>query len=142
MTTERERFISALVGKPWKANAKGPDEFDCWHLAQFIHRNLYQNVLPDVEVPPHVGWKWMIMQFTTHPEIQNWVERLQGQIVKAKDGSIVLMGHNKSPAHCGVWLAHERKIIHCSQDFGVIKQTVAELKACGWSRLKFYEQHA
>lgn len=137
----RMQFIRELIGKPWEANAKGPDKFDCWHLAVHIQYQLFGRLAPEVAVPENPKWPWMIEQFTKHPELQNWVETLQplNGLIKANDGAIVLMARHNQPAHCGVWLGPERGVIHCDERDGVLFQDVITLRATGWAKLRFFE---
>lgn len=138
---QKYNFVSSLVGIPYKKNAKGPNEFDCWHLAVYVQHHLYDRVAPEVEVPPSANWTWMITQFTTHPELGNWVEVLQpvSGLLMAKDGAIVLMARNKQPAHCGVFIKPWNCVLHADERDGVVFQDVPTLKANSWSRLRFYE---
>lgn len=137
----RAKFLESLIGRPYEKNARGPDAFDCWHLAVYIQYHMFGVRAPNVDVPKDANWRWMIDQFTSHPELGNWVECLQPHqgLVQAMDGAIVLMARNSNPAHCGVWLYPEGAIIHCDDPGGVMFQTVSELKANGWTRLKFFE---
>lgn len=137
----RELFISELIGKPWQANAKGPNAFDCWHLAVYVERYLFGRIAPEVVVPEHPTWPWMISQFKSHPELANWVELLQpatGQLM-VSDGAIVLMARNTQPAHCGVYLSKEGGVLHCDERDGVVFQDVLSLKCNSWAKLRFYE---
>ena len=129
------------MGKPWRANARGPEEFDCWHLAAYIEQKLFRRALPDIEIPSEPTWKWMIDQFSSHVERRNWEENkyAPNQLITANDGAIVLMARNRNPAHCGIWLQQEQRIIHCSQDFGVVCDDIMTLRANGWAKLRFYE---
>jgi hypothetical protein len=134
-------FLVELIGRPYKKNAKGPEEFDCWHLAVHIQKNMFGRSAPEVEIPEKANWHWMIEQFTTHAELGNWVEILQPSngIITASNGAIVLMARNKQPAHCGVYLERYRSIIHADEVDGVICQDIPTLKANSWARLRFYE---
>ena|ERR1700754_3075718 len=138
----RSEFIKSLIGLPYEKNAKGPNSFDCWHLATYVQYHLFGRRAPDVNVPDGAGWAWMISQFTTHPELGNWVEVLQpaNGIVQADDGAMVLMARNKQPAHCGVWLQREQRILHADEQCkAVLLQGVNVIRSCDWSRLRFYE---
>lgn len=137
----KDNFVKSLIGLPYKKNAKGPDEFDCWHLAVYVEKHLFARVAPHVEVPSKADWHWMISQFTSHPELGNWVEILQpaNGLISASDGAVVLMARHKQPAHCGVYFAKERKILHADEVDGVVFQDIPTLKAQSWTRLRFYE---
>ncbi len=141
LRTERLLFLTGLIGRPWRANAKGPDAYDCWHLACYVEYMLFDRYSPTVEVPDNPTWPWMVEQFKSHPELKNWKELKQplNGLLNAADGSIVLMARNKQPAHCGVYLEEERAVIHCDQRDGVCLQDILTLKGSSWSKLRFYE---
>lgn len=138
----RTEFLSSLIGIPFEKNAKGPNSFDCWHLAVYVQYHLFGRIAPQIDVPENAGWPWMIEQFTTHHELSNWVEVLQpaNGLITANDGAMVLMARNRQPAHCGVYLKKERKVIHADEESeAVVMQTVSMLKSLAWNRLRFYE---
>jgi cell wall-associated NlpC family hydrolase len=137
----RADFLSRLIGCKYEKNAKGPEKFDCWHLTVHIQRALFNRAVPLVEVPENANWHWMIEQFKSHSELENWVELLQpaNGLVNASDGAVVLMARTKQPAHCGVYLQKEQGIIHADELDGVIFQDVATLKMNSWNRLRYYE---
>lgn len=137
----RTEFLTDIIGKPWRANAKGPDAFDCWHLAIYVQFYLFGRRAPAIEVPPEPTWPWMISQFKTHPELTRWVEVLQPSngLVKASDGAMVLMARNTQPAHIGVWLSKERGVIHADMRDGVCLQDLLTLRGCSWAKLRFFE---
>jgi hypothetical protein len=76
-----------------------------------------------------------------HPERAAWREVPDGPggLVAAADGALVLMAHLRFPAHIGVWLKPEARVIHCSEHHGVCCETVLALRQMGWKRLTFYE---
>lgn len=137
----RNLFLTTLIGTPYEKNGKGPHSYDCWHLAVKVEDTLFGRTAPQVDVPKNATWNWMIEQFTTHSELQNWVEVLQPNngLVVANDGAIILMARSKQPAHCGVWLKEERRVIHADEGIGVVMQDLATLRANSWNRLRFYE---
>jgi hypothetical protein len=138
---DRSATIEALIGRGYEKNAKGPDKFDCWHLAVYVQDLIFGRRAPSIDVPANANWSWMIEQFTTHPELGNWVEVLQpaNGLVVASDGAMVLMARSKHPAHCGVYFAKERKILHADDKVGVVFQDIPTLKGELWNRLRFYE---
>ena len=136
-------ILSGLIGVPWRANAAGPDAYDCWHLSRHIELTLFGHVLPDVAVPDHPSWRWMIEAIETHPERIRWQETAQPHgLIMAADGALVLMARSDRPAHIGVWLAPERRIIHADQDQGVVLDQPSLLRAGGWRTLRFFEQRS
>ena len=136
----RATTLSGLLGLPWRANASGPDAYDCWHLARHIQREIFGRDLPDIAVPADPSWRWMIGAIEKHPERRRWQESPQPNgLIKAADGSLVLMARSGRPAHIGVWLIPENRVIHCDQDMGVVLETPSMLRVGGWLRLQFFE---
>jgi hypothetical protein len=60
-------------------------------------------------------------------------------LVIAADGALVLMAHLRFPAHFGVWLQVEARVIHCSEKHGVCCESVLALRQIGWKKLTFFE---
>lgn len=138
---DRSTFLTDLIGKPWAANASGPEVFDCWHLARHVEAALFGRDVPTVSVPAKPSWDWMIRTIETHPERHNWhlVSEDAMGLIRAKDGALVLMARYDRPAHIGVWLAPERCVIHADARFGVVCEPPIELKTKGWTKLRFFE---
>ena len=140
MSIDRRQLLSSLIGKRWAANGRGPDEFDCWHLARHVQRELFGRELPSVDVPADPQWAWMLQTIAAHPERANWLERPQpNDLIGAGDGALVLMARAQRAAHIGVWLLPEQGVIHCDQTSGVMFEDAATLRAAGWRKLTFYE---
>jgi len=137
----RAEVLDQVLGKPWLANAKGPEAFDCWHLVAFIQREIFGRDIPAVAVPAQPSWSWMIQAIDSHPERKNWrhVPADTMGLVRAGDGAIVLMARYDRPAHIGAWLAKERRIIHADAIFGVVCEPPVDLKTKGWAKLRYYE---
>lgn len=141
MSTQRATIITSIMGKPWQANAKGPDAFDCWHLCVWVQRALFDRDVPQVIVPEKPTWSWMIRAISDHPERKKWREVKPDTmgLITAKDGALVLMARSDRPAHIGTWLAAERMIVHADPTFGVVCDKMLDLNTKGWTRLRFYE---
>lgn len=139
-TSIRTRFLNSLIGKPHVVNAKGPDAFDCYHLAQYVQRNLFDRQLPDIDTPNERTWADIIAIIDNHPERASWreVPTPPGSLIYAGDGAIVLMAASRLPAHVGVWCAPERSIIHCDKPDGVMFHNLMTLRIIGWQKLRFY----
>lgn len=135
----RAAYLCSLLGKPWAANARGPDAYDCWHLAAAVSSHLFGRALPAIAVPAEPTWAWMIETIAGHPERSRWTECRPGPLVTAGDGAIVLMARRDRPAHVGIWLGIERRVIHADPRFGVVCEGVVDLATKGWTRLRFYE---
>lgn len=140
---DRSHLLRSLIGKRWAANGRGPDAYDCWHLARHLEQSLFDRRLPDVEVPNDPTWSWMLGAFEAHPECRNWIERPQANgLITAADGALVLMARVKRAAHVGVWLLPEQRVMHCDQVSGVMFEDPATLRASGWRKLMFFEPRA
>jgi hypothetical protein len=139
--TARADALNAVLGRPWLANAKGPDAFDCWHLTAHIQAVIFGRILPTVSVPAAASWAWMIAAIESHPERQNWrfVPADRMGLVKAGDGAVVLMARYDRPAHIGTWLKAEGRVIHADARLGVVCEPLVELRTKGWTKLRFYE---
>jgi hypothetical protein len=132
----RSEFLSPLIGSPWAWQSQ-----NCWDFAAKIQRELFGRALPQVVVPADLSKRWVLETFETHPERGLWQEIEQGAhgLVSAPDGALVLMAHLRMPAHIGVWLQPEARVIHCSEQHGVCCETVLALKQMGWRKMTFYE---
>ena len=102
---------------------------------------LFDRELPRVAVPSDQSRRWVLEAIERHPERAAWREVPYGPggLVAAADGALVLMAHLRFPAHIGVWLKPEARVIHCSEAHGVCCETVLALRQSGWKRLMFYE---
>jgi hypothetical protein len=98
-------------------------------------------VPPRVVVPADLSKRWVLEAIDTHPERAAWREVPDGPggLVTAADGALVLMAHLRFPAHIGVWLDPEARVIHCSEQHGVCCETVLALRQMGWKKLTYYK---
>lgn len=134
--SHRTAFLTSLIGRPWSR------ERSCWHLAAEVQATLFGRDLPSVTLPAAPTWRWMMDTLATHPERARWREVAPPPVaglITAPDGALVAMARADQAAHVGVWLAPERRIIHCDESFGVQAETPAALRAAGWNRLMFFE---
>jgi hypothetical protein len=92
-------------------------------------------------VPSELSKRWILGEIERHSERARWreVQDGPGHLVTAADGALVLMAHLRFPAHIGVWLKPEARVIHCSEQHGVCCESILALRQMGWRRLTFYE---
>jgi hypothetical protein len=85
--------------------------------------------------------RWVLDSIERHSVRAGWreVSAGPGGLVAAGDGALVLMAHVRFPAHIGVWLQPEERIIHCSEQHGVCCESVLAVCQMGWKKLTFYE---
>lgn len=131
----RQAYLESLLGRPWSR------EQSCWHLAKEVQLELFQRELPEVILPEDVTWSWMIRAIDSHPERERWqeVKPTAPGLVPASDGALVAMARAERAAHIGVWLAPERRVLHCDELTGVVAQPVSLVRAAGWNQARFYE---
>jgi len=110
--------------------AWGWQSCNCWDFACHVQRELFRRGLPRVAVPADLSKRWVLESIDRHPERAAWREVLDGPggLVTAADGALVLMAHLRFPAHIGVWLKPEARIIHCSEQHGVCCESILALR--------------
>lgn len=141
MTTFRTQYLSQLIGTPYRANAKGGGEFDCWSVVCDVRHQLFGDVLPEFEVPDEPSLLWLAKAFEKAKERSHWQQVVQSNgLVAAPDGSIVLMSRASQAVHCGIWLAPERRVLHAIPTDGVVFQDLMTLKTYGWSNLRYFRR--
>lgn len=132
----RSEFLAPLIGQPWAWQVH-----NCWGFARHVERELFGRDLPEIPVPPELSKRWVLDEFEANPERANWIETPEGPggLIAAQDGALVLMAHLRMPAHIGVWLKPEQRIIHCDEAHGVCFEQVMALRQQGWKQLRFFE---
>jgi hypothetical protein len=135
-TFVRAEFLSSLIGEAWAWQSR-----NCWDFACHVERELFGRTLPRIAVPNDFSRRWAIDEFARHEERGRWREVPSGPggLVTAADGALVLMARLDNPAHIGVWLQPEQRIIHCDGKTGVACETPLALRQMGWKRLTFFE---
>ncbi|MBR1206951.1 MULTISPECIES: hypothetical protein [unclassified Bradyrhizobium] len=136
MSINRSSFLSPLIGEPWTWQSR-----NCWDFACHVQRELFGRELPRVAVPDGFSERWVLEAIAGHPERALWREALEGPggLVTAADGALVLMARLRFPAHIGVWMQPEARVIHCDGKTGVAFETVLALRQMGWKKLSFFE---
>lgn len=132
----RAEFLAPLIGEPWAWQAR-----NCWDFARHVEAKLFGRDLPGLDVPDNFSKRWVLDEFARNEERSRWVavEDGPGGLVMAADGALVLMAHIRFPAHIGVWLKPEGRIIHCDTETGVACETPLALRKMGWKNLTFYD---
>ncbi|MHC2250799.1 hypothetical protein ACVILK_000491 [Bradyrhizobium embrapense] len=136
MSINRSSFLSPLIGEPWAWQSR-----NCWDFACHVQRELFGRELPRVAVPDGFSERWVLEAIAGHPERGAWREIADGPggLVTARDGALVLMARLRFPAHIGVWLQPEARVIHCDGKAGVACESVLALRQMGWKKLTFFE---
>ena len=136
MPPESVPTLVFALGEPWAWQSR-----NCWDFACHVQRELFGRELPRVAVPADPSKRWILQSIERHAERGAWREVPDGPggLIAAADGALVLMAHLRFPAHIGVWLKPEARVIHCSEQHGVCCESVLALRQMGWKQLAFYE---
>ena len=122
-----------LIGRPWVANAQGPDSFDCWGLVRYWFRTQHNVVLP--ATPVDGGDIRAVIEGlgALERDAHVWAEVPLGEA-----GQVVAMGKNSRVSHVGVHIGGSF-VLHSSRESGmVVVQTVSQLQR-RWGTLKIYQ---
>jgi hypothetical protein len=87
---------------------------NCWDFACHVERELFGRELPRVSVPSDQTTRWVLEAIERHPERAREAPDGPSGLVAAADGALVLMAHLRFPAHIGVWVKPEGRVIHCT----------------------------
>lgn len=121
--------IHYMANYSYGEDANGENgQFNCWGLLRDVQRKFFGIELPITSLGD--------------PIAQLYDERLKsGDWVKEQGpfhGAGVLMREGHEP-HCGVWLDFDGGgVLHCERGNGIRFQGLLDLRACGYSKLKFY----
>lgn len=140
-TASAKHWATALIGKPWRLRAEGPDEFDCWGLVRWIMLNQYGIQMPEVDIDVR----------DTRPEqwrmLRELVQRSGWFTVEyPAQGDVVLMRCTREP-HVGVMVRADGKlgVLHAhglvvdGVHTGSVKFDVIDsLKRIGYGHFEFW----
>lgn len=130
---DRNIVLNSLIGVPYKLGQDGPEEFDCWGLARYVQKNLFNRELPKIENRPStlLGMAKLVRDHSVRKE---W-----SILEKPVDGCLVEMSHNKHCYHIGVYLSSNGGgIIHSIESIGVCWDRLIHLKAAGWRKFVYH----
>lgn len=134
MTPGQRDAISALIGKPYRLGAGGPDEFDCYGLARHIQ------ALVSVDLPAVERVSDYTQTMKEHGERHHWV-----QVDKPQEFDLVMMANvlNRD-RHIGVYIkpATAGAVIHANETMGVCIHDLQALGALGFNHIRFYRRKA
>lgn len=132
----RAAFVNALIGRPYRVGAQGPDTFDCWSLTRHVQSQLYGRDLPAFQAPDDAGMQAIAGFIATHPERRHW-----RPVPKPVDGALVSMFRMGIGHHVGTFLDLDGGLVlHATPSIGVTVDPPFHLTAppdC-WTRLAWY----
>lgn len=134
MNAARIAAINAIIGRPYRLGAQGPDAFDCYGAARALQRDLFGRDMPEFSMPGSAGRTAIAAAIAAHPERGRWAE-----VERPVDGALVTMARNTCGYHLGTWLSEDGGIVvHAIETCGVVADTLATLEAVGWRRFRFH----
>lgn len=120
--------VSKYIGKGYKDNSKGPDEYDCYSLFLAIQKDLGHNLI-DVRYDAR-------SKASRIKEIENGKkDACFEKIEKPVAGCGVILYYNNVPQHIGVYIGND-KIIHATVDRGVVIDETRKLNIEGFYKIK------
>lgn len=142
MDPEHERLIEALIGKPYRSGADGPDAFDCYGVPFYLMRECDRTPIPKIRRPQGevASGDSIAAALQHHPELDQWV-----RVVEPEAWDIALMANVAArERHIGlcVRLKGEFWVIH-AQDAPVnrvILDDLPSLDVKGFKRISFYRR--
>ncbi|HEV7278387.1 MAG TPA: peptidoglycan endopeptidase [Devosiaceae bacterium] len=130
----RLSVINALIGRPYRLGAQGPEAFDCYGAARALQAGLFGREMPEFTMPGAAGRSAIAAAIAVHPERGRWRE-----VPRPEDGALVTMARNLCGYHLGTWLREDGGIIvHSIENCGVVADTISTLEAIGWRRFRFH----
>lgn len=127
-------FINGLIGIPYKVGGGTPNGFNCWGLARYVQKQLFDRELPDVIVN-NDDLHHLMKVVSSDPARKDW-----SKIETPVHGCLVEMSHGNYPYHVGVFIdIGEAGVLHCVKGAGVCFDGIEVLKVSGWRRISFYE---
>lgn len=118
---ERVQFLVSMAGKPYKAGARGPKEYDCYGLVLEVYRTLLGIELPDMQnasAESHKAWRF---------------------VKEPTDLAIVFMRTFEMQRHVGIYLK-EGGILHAIETWGVIFEPISNLSLRGNTNIRMVVQ--
>lgn len=130
--SERATVLSALIGRPWRARARGPEAYDCWGLVRAAALALSGWHLPDDDADP-ADLRRVSRLLTDPARRAGMISQAGRPVAEAPDGAVVLLTRGAAvPHHVGLWLRPERGILHCCPTQRVVLDTLGHVAAAGW----------
>lgn len=118
------------IGKPYAADGKGPDNFNCWGLIYDVRKHYFPVALPIIPIGDEETCRDI---FEAKVQSKHWME-----VTEPQHGDCALLRGGRSP-HVGIYLNIDGGgILHSLEGVGVIFTYTSKLRASGYSRIKYY----
>lgn len=136
MTINRDWFL-AYLGKPWMANPKPPDSYNCGELVRSIYRDLFG--IETNAIPVANAQSTLQCARAMQPEIFDLLPVPVGRSPQEFD--VCFMGRKTFMGHCGVAVetGDGLKILHCPESAcGVTVNSELELRYSGFPLIRWF----
>lgn len=136
---DRLAFLEALIGRPYRIGATGPDAFDCYGLARHLQHHLFSYELPELGAV-YVTTREQAEAMLSHPETRNWREIPDHE---AQDGDIVLMGNVlRRNFHLGTFVVPVTAgvVLHVDEPNGVVADDLPSLRSIGFNYVRIFRR--
>jgi len=128
--------VERLIGKPFKWNGRGPDAYDCWGLVETVLREMnipspsksFCVLSTDPGVSAIESSKIMEEQFTS----SEW-----RRTEEVNPGVVLAMSTHRRIHHVGIVTPFG--VLHVGPGYSARLQSIAQLKAAGFTRLEGYK---
>ncbi|WP_018261880.1 NlpC/P60 family protein [Methylobacterium sp. WSM2598] len=138
---DRLALLDALIGRPYRVGATGPDAFDCYGLARHVQATVYGTEMPALAYTAATT-REQAEAMLAHPERARWTEVSDAQ---ARDGDLVLMGNViRRDFHLGTFVVPVTAgvILHVDQGRGVVADDLPALRSIGFVYTRLFRRTA
>lgn len=116
-----------FLGLGYRLGARGPHMYDCWTLAEYVQRRVFDRLLPQLMV-------WNGQKYEVGRERGNW-RRVRAPV----DGCLVSMTQGSVHKHVGVYFGDDGGLVlHCAEGVGSEVKDFFDLRTLGWRDFRFY----
>lgn len=120
--------VSKYIGKGYKENSNGPDEYDCYSLFLAIQKDLGKNLFDfRHDAKSKAEREKAINDGKKYPCFE--------KIEKPLAGCGLILYYNNVPQHIGVYIGNG-KVIHATSDRGVVIDELRTLNVEGFYKVK------
>ena len=120
--------VSKYIGKGYKENSRGPDEYDCYSLMLAIEKDLGHNLIDcRYDVRTRENRRKAVEDGKKDPHFE--------KVEKPLAGCVVILYYNNVPQHVGVYIGNG-KVIHATFDRGVVIDELRVLNVEGFYKVK------
>lgn len=125
------------LGKPWAANPRPPESYNCGELARAVYRDLLG--IDTAIIPVANAYSRLQCVRAMKPEIFDLLPIPDGDAPQALD--VCFLGRRSALSHCGLaaMTAEGLKVLHCPEAAcGVSLDSLLELRLAGFPVVRWF----